>query len=138
MVENMLCQMAQSGQIQNKVIKKKNWASDHIYFTVYIFYICRQCRHWVPVSAWHCTLCWKKKLMCTMWTFILDSIVMLFPWSVDWRTTAEKFVGESVWADGKENHSKGQSKGSLAFISHGKNGTYLLHALWKLFLPFKG
>lgn len=55
-----------------------------------------------------------------------DSTVVLFSSSVDWRTTAEKFVGESVWADGKENHSKGQPKGSLAFISQKRNSIYAL------------
>lgn len=64
----MLCQMAQSGQIQNKVIKK----IDHMYFTVYILYPCRQysrCQ-FVPILQ-TILLCQKKKLMCTMWTLQL-------------------------------------------------------------------
>lgn len=66
----------------------------------------------------------------------VDFTVVLFSSSVDWRTTAEKFVGESVRADGKENHSKGQSKGSLAFISH-KRKKHISIILIILFLPFK-
>lgn len=50
-----------------------------------------------------------------------------FPSSLDWRTTAEKFVGESVRADSQENNRKGQSKGSLAFISQKRNSTYALY-----------
>lgn len=52
---------------------------------------------------------------------------MSFPSSLDWRTTAEKFVGESVRADSQENNRKGQSKGSLAFISQKRNSTYALY-----------
>lgn len=66
----------------------------------------------------------------------VDFTVVLFSSSVDWRTTAEKFVGESVWADGKENHSKGQPKGSLAFISQKRNSIICI-ILKNLFSPFK-
>lgn len=37
----------------------------------------------------------------------VDFIVVLFFLFVDWRIIVEKFVGESVWVDGKENYSKG-------------------------------
>lgn len=77
----------------------------------------------VSTGTSDCTLVLEKKV----YVYNVDSIVVLFPSSLDWRTTAEKFVGESIRADSQENNRKGQSKGSLAFISQKRNSTYALY-----------